>query len=34
MGVIDAEGGARLMVTTLRMWFDRLSNPLDAVATS
>lgn len=34
MGVIDAAGGARLMVTTLRMWFDRLSNPLEAVATS
>jgi AcrR family transcriptional regulator len=34
VGVIDAEGGARLMVTTLRMWFDRLSSPVEAVATS
>ncbi len=34
MGVVDAEGGARLMVSTLRMWFDRLGNPPEASATS
>jgi AcrR family transcriptional regulator len=34
MGVIDAEAGARLMVTTLRMWFDRMKDPIETGATS
>lgn len=28
MGIIDAERGAALLVSTLRMWFERLSNHL------
>lgn len=34
MGVLDAEGGARLMVSTLRMWFDRLCNPPGTATTN
>jgi AcrR family transcriptional regulator len=34
MGVIDAERGAELMVTTLRMWFERLDNHLEVAASS
>ncbi|MGC2564976.1 MAG: TetR/AcrR family transcriptional regulator [Mycobacterium sp.] len=34
MGVIDAEHGARLMVTTLRMWLERISDQPEAAPTS
>jgi AcrR family transcriptional regulator len=34
MGVIDAERGAELMVTTLRMWFEKLSHPPEELAPS
>jgi AcrR family transcriptional regulator len=34
MGVIDAEHGARLMVATLRMWLDRISDQPEAPPTS
>jgi len=30
MGVIDEQSGAKLMVATLRMWFERLSNHPDS----
>ncbi len=34
MGVIDAEHGARLMVATLRMWLERISDQPGAAHTS
>jgi AcrR family transcriptional regulator len=34
MGVVDAERGARLMVATLRMWLERISDPIEPAATS
>lgn len=34
MGVIDAERGAELLVTNLRMWFERLSQKPEEAATS
>jgi hypothetical protein len=33
MGVVDAERGARLMVATLRMWLERISDPVEPAAT-